>query len=255
MSATPGGTRRPTRRGPRARSRSRRGRATRSARAGWASRRRASASTARPTPHRSATRPRTAASACTSPRGVAVRPRADRHAGLHRPGLMRSAAPVTRSSAGCRRLRVGARRRAARAAGLEGVARQRRVGKTRRSRPNFTSRLDAARASSSSRAHGQGVVLNFWASWCVPVQTGGAAARAASGSSTARRASSSSASTRRTSAATRAQFMRKHELTYPVVHDDRLPLWGPYGADGRSRRRSSSTGTARTCETQFHGAV
>ena len=62
---TPGGSRR-TRRGRRARSRSRPARATRSARAGWASTPRASACTARPTRRRSATRPRTAASGCGS---------------------------------------------------------------------------------------------------------------------------------------------------------------------------------------------
>ena len=60
---TRGGTR-PTRRGPRASSRCRRARATRSAHAGWASRR-ASASTARRTRPRSATPRRTAASGCT----------------------------------------------------------------------------------------------------------------------------------------------------------------------------------------------
>ena len=49
-----------------ARSRSRPAPGTRSARAGWASPPRASASTARPTTPRSATRPRTAASGCTS---------------------------------------------------------------------------------------------------------------------------------------------------------------------------------------------
>ena len=62
--ATRGGIRPRAPRGPKARSRCRRARATRSARAGWASRRRTSGSTERRTPPRSATRRRTAASAC-----------------------------------------------------------------------------------------------------------------------------------------------------------------------------------------------
>ena len=57
-------SRRRARPGPRARADPARARATRSARAGWASRRRTSASTGRPTPRRSATPPRTAASGC-----------------------------------------------------------------------------------------------------------------------------------------------------------------------------------------------
>ena len=62
----PGGSR-PTANGPRTQSRFRRGRGTRSARAGWGSMRPRSGSTGRRTRRRSATRPPTVASACGSP--------------------------------------------------------------------------------------------------------------------------------------------------------------------------------------------
>ena len=82
--------------GRRARSRFRPVRATRSARAGWASTPRASASTARPTRRRSATRPRTAASGCGSRTRSGCSPRS--------PSARRSTSPRPRAPTPERRL-------------------------------------------------------------------------------------------------------------------------------------------------------
>ena len=153
------------RRGRRARSRSRPGPATRSARAGWASRRRASASTARPTPARSATRASHGCIRMLDPAGrVAVRPRRRRHAGLHRRCMMRDACQAHRPG---RRARRGGR--SARPARLEAdapVARRRRSAARRRAftlkrarrRParSRSRRCAASRWSSTSGRRGAG---------------------------------------------------------------------------------------------------
>ena len=145
-------------------------RTTRSARAGWGSRRPASASTARTTTRRSAIRSRTAASACTSttPSGCSTTSTSGR-----RSSSSRREAALARS----------ARRRSSVAlvAGLLALSsgRSRTRSETRRSRRMCTRgrspprRRSTCRGSTAGtlardRSHGKPQVVNFWASWCIP---------------------------------------------------------------------------------------
>ena len=191
--------------GERARSRSRRARATRSARAGWACPRRASGSTGRRTRPRSATRSRTAASGCTSrtPNGCSTPSTSGRRCSSSRPDAEAEA-------------RGSGRRRSGSSAALlvllvwKVVQNDRtnvassftkgHVTRPRRLRPQAPER---ERKAGAVVAQGQGRGRQLLGLLVRAVQERGAAASSRRSSATAS-ASRSSASTRRTTPVTRA---------------------------------------------------
>jgi cytochrome c biogenesis protein CcmG, thiol:disulfide interchange protein DsbE len=94
--------------------------------------------------------------------------------------------------------------------------------------PDFTlSRLDRAGKLQLSSLRGKAVVLNFWASWCYPCKREAPALAAA-----ARRWSSRvtviGVDVNDFSGDAR-KFMRRHGITYPIVHDNHNVTSSKYG--------------------------
>ena len=99
------------------------------------------------------------------------------------------------------------------------------------SAPDFTlGRLDRPGQLRLESLRGRAVVLNFWASWCYPCNQEASTLEAAS-REWAGKATVVGVDVRDASGEAR-KFLRKHEITYPVVHDNRDSLWGSYGLDG-----------------------
>jgi cytochrome c biogenesis protein CcmG/thiol:disulfide interchange protein DsbE len=85
--------------------------------------------------------------------------------------------------------------------------------------PDFTlSRLDRTGKLTLSSLRGKAVVINFWASWCYPCKQEAAALEAAS-RRWRKQAVVLGVDVNDFSGDARA-FMRKHGITYPVVHDN-----------------------------------
>lgn len=104
-------------------------------------------------------------------------------------------------------------------------------GKTKQP-ANFTlSRLDREAELEFVSLRGKAVVLNFWASWCIPCKREAPLLEGAWRRYRTRGlvvlgvdANDFKGDARR--------FMRKHGLTYPVVHDGSGDTLGPYGVTG-----------------------
>jgi cytochrome c biogenesis protein CcmG/thiol:disulfide interchange protein DsbE len=97
--------------------------------------------------------------------------------------------------------------------------------------PDFTlGRLDRAGTLQLSSLRGKVVVVNFWASWCHPCREEAPALEAAS-KRFGDKAVVVGVDVRDASGAARS-FLRKYELTYPAVHDNRDLTWPKYGLTG-----------------------
>jgi cytochrome c biogenesis protein CcmG/thiol:disulfide interchange protein DsbE len=97
--------------------------------------------------------------------------------------------------------------------------------------PNFTlTRLDRAGKLQLASLRGKAVVLNFWASWCFPCNQEAPALERAWRQRDGRvvvlgvDVNDFSGDARK--------FMRKHKLTYPVVHDNKNVTSPEYGLTG-----------------------
>ena len=97
--------------------------------------------------------------------------------------------------------------------------------------PNFTlARLDRPGKIQLASLRGKVVVLNFWASWCYPCNKEAPALEAASRQWDGK-AVVLGVDVRDASGEAR-KFMRKHGLSYPVLHDNRDLTWPKYGLTG-----------------------
>ena len=97
--------------------------------------------------------------------------------------------------------------------------------------PDFTlDRLDRTGSLQLSSLRGKVVVVNFWASWCHPCREEAPALEAAS-KQFGDKAVVVGVDVRDESGAARS-FLRKYEVTYPAVHDNRDVTWPKYGLTG-----------------------
>ena len=98
--------------------------------------------------------------------------------------------------------------------------------------PGFTlSRVDAPGHLALSSLRGKVVVLNFWASWCVPCKQEAPLLESASKRWRARGVVVLGVDSRDFTGDAR-RFMRKYQLTYPVVRDGSGSRADSYGVDG-----------------------
>jgi cytochrome c biogenesis protein CcmG, thiol:disulfide interchange protein DsbE len=110
----------------------------------------------------------------------------------------------------------------------QGSQKEARVGKVA---PDFTlGRLDGPGTLQLSSLRGKVVVVNFWASWCHPCREEAPALEAAA-KQFGDKAVVVGVDVRDSSVAARS-FLRKYELTYPAVHDNRDVTWPKYGLTG-----------------------
>jgi len=110
----------------------------------------------------------------------------------------------------------------------QGSQNEAKLGKTA---PDFTlGRLDRAGSLQLSSLRGKVVVVNFWASWCHPCREEAPALEAAS-KQFGGKAVVVGVDVRDASGAAR-RFLRKYDLTYPAVHDNRDLTWPKYGLTG-----------------------
>ena len=126
-------------------------------------------------------------------------------------------------------------------------------GKTSQPR-NFTlSRLDRPGTLELASLRGKVVVLNFWASWCVPCKDEAPEIEQLWKQYRSRGVVVVGVDTKDFSGDARS-FMRRYGITYPVVHDGEGKLWGPYGVTGVPETRLIGR-HGRYVGTQFYGAV
>jgi cytochrome c biogenesis protein CcmG, thiol:disulfide interchange protein DsbE len=119
---------------------------------------------------------------------------------------------------------------------------------------NFTlSRVDKPGKLELASLHGKVVVLNFWASWCVPCKQEAPAIEGIWKQYRAKGVVVVGVDTADASEDARA-FMRRYKLTYPVVRSIGYSLWGPYGLTGVPETRVIAR-NGKYAKTQFYGAV
>jgi len=97
--------------------------------------------------------------------------------------------------------------------------------------PGFAlSRLDAPGQLELASLRGRAVVLNFWASWCYPCNKEAPALESASRQWVGK-ATVVGVDVRDATGDAR-KFLRQHDISYPVVHDNRDSMWPRYGLTG-----------------------
>jgi cytochrome c biogenesis protein CcmG/thiol:disulfide interchange protein DsbE len=97
--------------------------------------------------------------------------------------------------------------------------------------PGFElSRLDRPGQLGLSSLHGRAVVLNFWASWCYPCNQEAPTLESAA-QQWAGKATVVGVDVRDATGDAR-KFLRQHDISYPVVHDNRDSMWPKWGLTG-----------------------
>ena len=98
--------------------------------------------------------------------------------------------------------------------------------------PNFSlARLDRPGKLHLASLRGRAVVLNFWASWCFPCKQESAALESAWRRWRSRGVVVVGVDVNDFSGDAKA-FMRRHGISYPVVHDGAAKTYTPYGLTG-----------------------
>jgi cytochrome c biogenesis protein CcmG, thiol:disulfide interchange protein DsbE len=119
---------------------------------------------------------------------------------------------------------------------------------------NFTlTRLDKPGKLELASLRGKVVVLNFWASWCVPCKQEAPALEKIWREYRSRGVVVLGVDSEDYSGDARS-FMRKYGLTYPVVREPGNDLWGPYGVSGVPETRVIDR-RGKYAGTQFYGAT
>ena len=119
---------------------------------------------------------------------------------------------------------------------------------------NFTlPRLDRPGTLQLASLYGKVVVLNFWASWCIPCKQEAPAVEKIWQRYRSKGVVVVGVNTADASEDARA-FMRRYGLTYPVVRSTGRSLWGPYGLSGVPETRVINRRGKYTAE-QFYGPV
>lgn len=126
-------------------------------------------------------------------------------------------------------------------------------GKTAEPR-NFTlPRLDKPGKLELTSLRGKVVVLNFWASWCVPCKQEAPALESVWHEYRDRGVVVLGVDSEDFSGDAR-DFMRRYKITYPVVREGGRDLYGPYGVTGVPETRIIGR-NGKYVATQFYGAT
>ncbi len=119
---------------------------------------------------------------------------------------------------------------------------------------NFTlPRLDRPGKLELASLRGKVVVLNFWASWCVPCKQEAPEVERVWKRFRSEGVVVVGIDSKDFSGDARS-FMRRYGLTYPVVRDGDGALWGPYGVVAVPETRVIDR-TGKYVGTQFYGPV
>jgi len=119
---------------------------------------------------------------------------------------------------------------------------------------NFTlPRLDKPGRLELASLRGKVVVLNFWASWCVPCKQEAPALETVWREYRAKGVVVVGVDSEDFSGDARS-FMRKYGITYPVVREGGRDLYGPYGISGVPETRVIDR-SGKYAGTQFYGAT
>ncbi len=119
---------------------------------------------------------------------------------------------------------------------------------------NFTlPRLDQSGKLELASLRGKVVVLNFWASWCIPCKQEAPALERVWREFRSKGVVVLGLDSEDFSGDARS-FMRKYGVTYPVVREEGRDLYGPYGVTGVPETRVIDR-SGKYAGTQFYGAT
>jgi cytochrome c biogenesis protein CcmG, thiol:disulfide interchange protein DsbE len=126
-------------------------------------------------------------------------------------------------------------------------------GKTAQPKNFNLPRLDKSGKLELASLRGKVVVLNFWASWCIPCKQEAPEVERIWQSFRSKGVVVVGVDTKDFSGDARS-FIRRYGLTYPVVRDGDGALWGPYGLTGVPETRVIDR-NGKYVGTQFYGAT